>query len=202
MARSHEFERIQIIKPSDVSPAQLRGARALLGWSQRQLAETAGVGLSTVKDAEVGKHDLSPRMVDRLRDALAVAGIEFTSEGCDGDHGLGVRYRSKRPELVRRPFKIGPDAALGFLVRWRSRKIVVEIGVDAIMALEQLESQEFTVLATAFRRHEGEILTATFKALQAKRFDDSGFVVLGQEDFEHTRSDRRSGNQPEDAADG
>jgi hypothetical protein len=141
-------------------------------------------------------------MVDRLRDALAVAGIEFTSEGNDDDHGVGVRYRSRRPELVRRPFKIGADAALGFLVRWRGRKIMVEIGVDAIMALEQLESQEFAALATAFRRHEGEILTATLKALQAKRFDDSGFIVLGQVDFGQVRSDRRSGNQLEDAADG
>ena len=40
-----------------ISPAQIRAARALLGWTQRQLARSARVGLSTIKDAEIGKRN-------------------------------------------------------------------------------------------------------------------------------------------------
>ena len=40
-----------------VSPAQSRGARGMLGWSQEQLAEAAKISRATIAD-EYGRRDL------------------------------------------------------------------------------------------------------------------------------------------------
>jgi transcriptional regulator with XRE-family HTH domain len=73
---------------------QLRAARALLGWSQTQLAERAGMSLPTVKRVET---DRGPRVSEEaryaLKRALEFGGIEFIDENGGGP---GVRLR-KRP---------------------------------------------------------------------------------------------------------
>jgi transcriptional regulator with XRE-family HTH domain len=73
---------------------QLRAARALLGWSQTQLADRAGLSLPTVKRVEA---ESGPRVSDAARYALQRAlesgGIEFIDENGGGP---GVRLR-KRP---------------------------------------------------------------------------------------------------------
>ena len=72
---------------------QLRGGRALLGWSQSQLAQRAELSLPTVKRVEAGK---GPRVSEqarlRLQGALESGGVEFIAEnGC----GPGVRLRKR-----------------------------------------------------------------------------------------------------------
>ena len=60
---------------------QLRAARALLGWSQTELASRAGLSLPTVKRAEGG---FGPNVSDearfKLQQALEAAGLEFLEE--------------------------------------------------------------------------------------------------------------------------
>ena len=63
-----------------ITVAQMRAARGLLGWSQSQLAEAAGMSLPTVKRLEgQGKLKASAEAVDRARAALESAGVEFTN---------------------------------------------------------------------------------------------------------------------------
>ena len=73
---------------------QLRGARALLGWSQTQLAERAGLSLPTVKRVEAER---GPRVSESaryaLQRALELGGIEFIDENGGGP---GVRLRKRR----------------------------------------------------------------------------------------------------------
>ena len=73
---------------------QLRGARALLGWSQTQLAERAGLPLPTVKRVEAER---GPRVSESARYALQrgprVRGIEFIDENGGGP---GVRLRKRQ----------------------------------------------------------------------------------------------------------
>ena len=77
-----------------ISVEQLRAARALLGWSQTQLAEEAGLSLPTVKRVEIER---GPRVSDAARLALRVAlesgGVEFISENGGGP---GVRLRKRQ----------------------------------------------------------------------------------------------------------
>lgn len=73
---------------------QLRAARALLGWSQTELASRAGVSLPTVKRVEGSfGPNVSEEARSKLRLALEAAGIEFLEEN---GAGMGVRFRKSR----------------------------------------------------------------------------------------------------------
>jgi transcriptional regulator with XRE-family HTH domain len=68
---------------SEYSPstAQIKAARALLGWSQRELARRAGVALSTIADFERGFRDPMPNNLQALVNSLAGAGIKIGRDG-------------------------------------------------------------------------------------------------------------------------
>jgi transcriptional regulator with XRE-family HTH domain len=70
---------------------QVRAARGLIGWSQTQLAEAAGLSLPTVKRFETDNGvKVSDDAIAKMRAALEVAGVEFIAEN---GGGAGVRLR-------------------------------------------------------------------------------------------------------------
>ena len=74
--------------------AQIRAARSLLGWSQPEVAEAAGVSTMTVKRAEgSAKPAASAVAMSAIEKALAAAGVIFVAENGDGP---GVRLKKKR----------------------------------------------------------------------------------------------------------
>jgi transcriptional regulator with XRE-family HTH domain len=64
-----------------ITPAQCRAARALLGITQFELAEAAGLGLSTVVDFEKQRRQVSRHAIKAVQDALKRAGVAFNSDG-------------------------------------------------------------------------------------------------------------------------
>ena len=72
-----------------LTSAQIRGARGFVGWSARELAEKAQLGLSTVQRAEAGG-SLTAANMAAIRRALEEAGVEFIPEN---GGGAGVRMR-------------------------------------------------------------------------------------------------------------
>jgi transcriptional regulator with XRE-family HTH domain len=64
----------------DISPAQIKVARALLGWSQSGLALKAGIDRPTLHELEEQNVGRQPRReaVSALRQTLEAAGIVFT----------------------------------------------------------------------------------------------------------------------------
>jgi predicted transcriptional regulator len=66
--------------------AQVRAARALLDWSQADLAAKAGVSTTAINGVERGKADPRVSTVTALRRALEAAGVEFL-----GDEGVKLR---------------------------------------------------------------------------------------------------------------
>lgn len=79
-----------------ISSAQMKAARALLGWDQRQLAEAAGISLPTVQRMEAsdgvvrGNVDTLVKVVE----ALDRAGLQLLAEGETSDSGgRGVRLK-------------------------------------------------------------------------------------------------------------
>lgn len=67
-----------------ITPSQIKAARALLGWSQQDLADRAIVALNTVRRIEAGQGDPRVSSVGRIQAALEAAGIEFSFGGDDG----------------------------------------------------------------------------------------------------------------------
>lgn len=62
-----------------VSIRQIKAARALLEWSQDDLASRCGVSEPTIKRLEAAKGDLGgrPETIEKIVAALESAGIEF-----------------------------------------------------------------------------------------------------------------------------
>lgn len=73
-----------------ISGAQIRAARALLGWSQEALAVAADVSALSVKRLETGAAAVSDDLRGKVVAALEVAGVEFIPEN---GGGAGVRLR-------------------------------------------------------------------------------------------------------------
>jgi transcriptional regulator with XRE-family HTH domain len=69
-------------------PATCRAGRALLDWTQEDLAKAAGVCRSTIREFEKGHHALQRASQDAVLDALARAGVEVMPTG---PRGPGVR---------------------------------------------------------------------------------------------------------------
>ena len=69
-----------------VSIRQIKAARALLAWSQAQLAEAAGVSIPTIKRLEAYDGPLGGRIStgNKIQTAREAAGVEFIDENGGG----------------------------------------------------------------------------------------------------------------------
>lgn len=64
-----------------ISPAQLKAARALLGWSQADLARASQLAPSTVADFERGQRTPVANNLSAMRAALEGGGVQFRAGG-------------------------------------------------------------------------------------------------------------------------
>ncbi len=79
--------------PSRLTPAQIRGARGMLNWSMFNLAQAAGVSISTVKRTEdAGLQIVSDDAVLKIRSALEAVGVGFLD---DVGEGVGMRIQPR-----------------------------------------------------------------------------------------------------------
>jgi hypothetical protein len=77
-----------------IDSAQVRAGRALVGWSQAELANAAGLPLATVELFEMdGANQVPVELVAKIGAALEGAGVVFIPD--DGG-GAGVRLRKGR----------------------------------------------------------------------------------------------------------
>ena len=82
-----------VICAAMITAAQIRAARALLGWTQDELADRAIVPKSAVARLERGEVDPRLSTLKAVRGALEAAGIEFLA---GGGKGVIVRIGSPR----------------------------------------------------------------------------------------------------------
>ncbi len=77
--------------------AQIRAARALLGWRQEQLAKASGVGVATIQRLENSKGPLGGYVstVTRIQSALERAGIQFINQDASGGIGLRLTLQTR-----------------------------------------------------------------------------------------------------------
>jgi predicted transcriptional regulator len=77
-----------------VSIRQIKAARAMLGWSQEDLAGKADVSIPTIKRLEASDGPLGGRGVtaEKIVRAIVSGGVEFI-----GENGGGVGVRLRKP---------------------------------------------------------------------------------------------------------
>lgn len=75
-----------------LSIRQIKAARALLAWSQHDLAEASGISYPTIARLEKKDGPLGGRAatINSIRTALEAAGVEFIPEN---GGGAGVRLK-------------------------------------------------------------------------------------------------------------
>jgi transcriptional regulator with XRE-family HTH domain len=78
---------------SVLTPAQCRAGRALVGWSQDDLATAARVAKRTIADFELGRRSTYDRTLRDLREAMEAQGAVFLGAGEQIAGGAGVRMK-------------------------------------------------------------------------------------------------------------
>jgi transcriptional regulator with XRE-family HTH domain len=82
-----------------ITSAQMRAARALLGWDQKQLAGQSGLSLPTIQRMERSEYVVRGNIdsLTKLLSTLEEAGVEVISESATSiGQGRGVRLIDKR----------------------------------------------------------------------------------------------------------
>jgi len=64
-----------------ITRAQLRGARAMLGWTSADLAQRSKIHRRTIRKIEKGEADPQRQTVARIVAALVAGGVEFRDGG-------------------------------------------------------------------------------------------------------------------------
>jgi ribosome-binding protein aMBF1 (putative translation factor) len=94
--------------------AQIRGARALLGWSQEQLAKKAGIGWATLRRIEQKKGIIKGNFstILKIQRTFEQAGIHFIENNSEGtgvllkkgfdDRGNESEVRLREPSRARK----------------------------------------------------------------------------------------------------
>jgi transcriptional regulator with XRE-family HTH domain len=171
-----------------VVPAQVRAARALIGWSQEQLAQEAEVGLSTVRDFESEKRAADTGAVAAIRRALWNGGVVFTPGG--PGEGPGVRLVADRPNMIRRPTTIQKWEGMPFGIEWQGRAITVFVAMEVMDDLDGHPGHmPDEVYLKTFERHRGRILGAAAIAVSdPENFDRFGRLYIRQKDMDAAQS--------------
>ncbi|MGB3348304.1 MAG: helix-turn-helix transcriptional regulator [Brucella anthropi] len=77
-----------------ITPEQIRGARAMLGMTQADLAKSAGLSTTGLNNIERGSADPKASTLASIQAALEQQGIVFLATGDSRDGGPGVRLKS------------------------------------------------------------------------------------------------------------
>jgi len=67
-----------------ITPAQIRAARAMLDWTQAELASRAGISKTGLNNIERGSSDPKSSTLTAIQRVLEEAGLEFLNHGRPG----------------------------------------------------------------------------------------------------------------------
>jgi transcriptional regulator with XRE-family HTH domain len=109
MTKCEADGKIASFQPSDITPAQIRAARALLDWTREELAARSLVSVTTTADFETGKRNLRARTIANLRSALESGGVVFIAGGVRSDEVPVVSEKN----AIEEPLAPIADAASG-----------------------------------------------------------------------------------------
>ena len=75
-----------------LKPEQIRGARAMLGLTQAEVAKRAGISTTGLNNIERGSSDPKASTLTAIQQVFEAAGIEFTN---GGEPGVKLRRKDR-----------------------------------------------------------------------------------------------------------
>jgi transcriptional regulator with XRE-family HTH domain len=175
-----------------ITPSQIRAGRALVNWSQEQLAKAANVSLSTVRDYEKERRGdiVVVGGLKAIRQALETENVHFLRS--EGDFGPGVCLRAVIPNVLRWPIKLGRFESLFIPVEWRGQEVEVLVPQAVFDDLGEFpKTQPEGEYLRLFEQYRTEILTAAATAIDAGRVEADKRVHLTHDDL-HAKVGRRA----------
>ncbi|MEY9387538.1 transcriptional regulator with XRE-family HTH domain [Bradyrhizobium japonicum] len=161
-----------------IVPAQIRAARAMMEWSQEELAEKSEVSLSTVRDVESQRRPLDTSAAASIHRALENAGLIFIPGAPNA--GPGVRLVAGRPQVIRPPTVMTMWDGLPFAVEWQGKAITVYLSREAIDDLGRFRGDHPNAeYLKVFEKYRGSILDDVARALKAGKGTDKGLRLTG-----------------------
>lgn len=111
-----------------ITPRQIRAARGLLNWHQKDLAARAGISKDSVKNIENEITHPQPSTLERIKSALELSGIVFTE--------YGVEYRKETVSFFEGDewFSSLLDDVYNTMNGMDGAELIVDMGNDAISA--------------------------------------------------------------------
>lgn len=172
-------------------PSQIRAARALINMSQNELAELAKIGVSTIRDFEIGRRQATDISIAAMCKELEIHGVIFLAS--TPGEGPGVRLIGESLRLIRPPKNKNTDSdTLSFDVSWNSKNYSVYLPIEILEDLDESPGGYGTdkELISSFNRNKKRIFEESLTAIHATRFDSLNRIRLRSRDFFPWPSDR------------
>jgi transcriptional regulator with XRE-family HTH domain len=164
-----------------ISSAQCRAARALLDWSQDQLAENAQVARATIADFERNTRMPMHQNLLSIISTFEAAGVAFIPDSDDNQGGAGVRFRKVELEYSRTLRPDGWDLVLP--VRHRGTHYSVVIGRAIVDDIDRASYRTEAERVKAVQNHLPQFLRAAEEKIIRGDMIDGARVVLAHGDF-------------------
>lgn len=162
-----------------LTASQCRAARALLAWSQDQLAEASQVAKATIANFELGKRTPYDRTLGDLRQSLEAAGVQFIAE-----NGGGAGVRLAKPAAVVLGLQTDQfDRILRFDVRYRGRSYQMRLSLNVLDDLDGSNHDTDSAYEDAFRRHQCRILNRAIAKIDGLQTEEVRQILLAVADF-------------------
>ena len=167
-----------------ISRAQIRAARALIGWRQADLAEASRVSEISIKNIESGKTDARGSTLSKIEDALKAGGVRFVDENGDGP---GVRLR----RLIWKLTPLNPESR-----NWQASTVCQEVIIRAATEdrARNIASMAFGIAVERKSPTEDTILNPWGRIVgeaSCERITDSGYPeddpdeILDPAEYDH-----------------
>lgn len=158
-----------------ITAEQCRAGRALIDWSQIELADRSRIAKKTIADFERGNRAYHPKTSLAVRVALESHGVVFIPEN---GGGVGVRLRKAMPRLFRRdPIDSHEWMAFAFDYKAKRHTGFITYGALAQIALDSLGP------TAVFDRDKARILLAASDKVDVGEVDEHGRVHLDRIDL-------------------
>jgi transcriptional regulator with XRE-family HTH domain len=161
-----------------ISASQCRAARALLDWSQDQLAENAQVARATIADFERNARIPMRNNLVSIVSALEAAGVAFIPENGEG---AGVRFRKVELEYSNTVKTRDHDVLLS--VRYRSVPYRVVIPRDVTDDIDRTNYRTTDDRVKAVHNHLPIFLRAAEETIISGQYATTDEVILHHDRF-------------------
>jgi transcriptional regulator with XRE-family HTH domain len=161
-----------------IAASQCRAARALLDWSQDQLAENAQVARATIADFERDNRLPMRQNLVAIIASLEAAGVEFIPEN---GGGAGVRLRKVELEYENTAIPDGDGVMIP--VRYREINYRASITREVLDDLDRTNYRTFNERVASAQKHLPLILRAIEEKLAAGGGAKAKRLVIVHDDF-------------------